>query len=121
MSFPAPNPEGGFTLFVNVTVKPDQVDEFLKHFYEAFEKVSAEPECLSFEVFRYQDEPNHFKWVENWGKSKEWFFEHQITKPYMKPYIEATDHLFIGEKKLEILERFGGEWARSKEGVYKQS
>lgn len=38
----------------------------------------------------------------------------------MKPYTEATDPLHIGEKEWEILERFGGEWARAKEGVYKK-
>lgn len=37
----------------------------------------------------------------------------------MKPYTEATDHLLIGGKQLEILERFGGDWARAQEGVYK--
>ncbi|KAF4548360.1 Hypothetical protein D9617_29g007380 [Elsinoe fawcettii] len=121
MSFPAPKAESGFTLIVNVTVQPDKVDEFLHHFYDAVEKVAAEPECLSFEVFRYPNEPNKFKWLENWGKSTEWFWEHQFTKSYMKPYLEATDPLLVGEKTFEIVERLGGSWARAKEGIYQRS
>lgn len=75
MSFPQPEKSDGFTLVVNATVQPDKLDEFLEHFWKVVKLVSAEPECLSFEVFRYPEEPNKLKWVENWSKSKEWFFE----------------------------------------------
>ncbi|KAH8771808.1 hypothetical protein F5883DRAFT_45431 [Diaporthe sp. PMI_573] len=121
MSFPQPEKHEGFTLVVTTTVQPGKLDEFLDHFWKVVKLVSSEPECLSFEVFRYSDEPDKLKWIENWGKSKEWFFENQITKGYMKPYLEATDRLLVGGKQWEILERFGGEWARAKESVYKQA
>ncbi|KAG8159203.1 hypothetical protein KVR01_010864 [Diaporthe batatas] len=121
MSFPRPEKSDGFTLIVNITVKEGKLDEFLEHFWKAFKLVSAEPECLSFEVFRYPGEPNKLKWIENWSKSKEWFFENQFTKDYMKPYIEATDGLLIGERQFEIVERFGGDWAIAQEGVYKKA
>lgn len=75
MSFPQAEKSEGFTIVVTTTVKPGKVDEFLEHFWQAFKLVSAEPECLSFELFRYPDEPNKLKWVENWSKSKEWFLE----------------------------------------------
>lgn len=39
----------------------------------------------------------------------------------MKPYTEATDSLLTGGKQFEIVERFGGDWAVSKEGAYKKS
>ncbi|KAL1639884.1 hypothetical protein SLS58_007471 [Diplodia intermedia] len=117
-SFPQPEKHEGFTLVVSATIKPDKVDEWLAQFWPAFDTVSAEPECLSFEVFRYPDQPNKIKWVENWSKSVEWFMEHQITKPYMKQYMEATDPLLLGEREKEVWERFGGKWARAQEGVY---
>ncbi|EKG20362.1 Antibiotic biosynthesis monooxygenase [Macrophomina phaseolina MS6] len=166
MPYPAPATAGGFTLYVTATIQPDKVDEFLSHFYAAFEKVAAEPECLSFEVFRVQGEPNKIKWVENWSMSTEWFMQvrcprlpfsfqshtplslcsgfsnrrmgieanvaaillifsrddlkHQATKPYMKPYTEATDKLLVGEKQWEVWERFGGKWAKAQEGVYEK-
>ncbi|KAF4304103.1 Antibiotic biosynthesis monooxygenase [Botryosphaeria dothidea] len=120
MAFPTPDHAGGFTVIVTATIQPDKVDEFLSHFYVAFEKVASEPECLSFEVFRAQGEPNKIKWMENWSKSIEWFMQHQATKPYMKPYMEATDPLLIGEKQWEVMERFGGKWAKAQEGVYEK-
>lgn len=75
MSFPQAEKSEGFTLVITTTVQPDKVDEFLGHFWHVFKLVSAEPECLSFELFRFPDEPNKLKWVENWAKSKEWFLE----------------------------------------------
>lgn len=75
MSFPQAEKSEGFTLVITTTVQPDKVDEFLGHFWHVFKLVSAEPECLSFELFRFPDEPNKLKWVENWSKSKEWFLE----------------------------------------------
>lgn len=39
----------------------------------------------------------------------------------MKPYMEATDHLLVDGKQWEVLERFGGDWALAKEGVYKKA
>lgn len=121
MSFPQPEKSDGFTLIVNTTVQEGKLDEFLEHFWKVFKLVSAEPECLSFEVFGYPGEPNKLKWIENWSKSKEWFFENQLNKDYMKPYTEATDGLLVGGKQFEIVERFGGDWAVSKEGAYKKS
>ncbi|KAL1860256.1 hypothetical protein Daus18300_009310 [Diaporthe australafricana] len=120
MSFPQREKSEGFTLVVTVTVQPDKVDEWLGHFWKIFNIVSAEPECLSFELFRFADKPNKMKWVENWSKSAEWFMTQQATKDYMKPYMEVTDPLLTGEKEWEILERFGGDWARAQEGVYKK-
>lgn len=75
MSFPQPEKSEGFTLVITTTVKPDKLDEFLESFWKVYKLVSAEPECLSFEIFRFPDEPNKLKWVENWSKSKEWFLE----------------------------------------------
>ncbi|KAI3394934.1 hypothetical protein diail_2106, partial [Diaporthe ilicicola] len=120
MSFPQMEKSDGFTLVVTVTVQPDKVDEWQGHFWTAFGRASAEPECLSFEVFRFKGEPNKFKWVENWSKSTEWFMADQATKDYMKSYFEASDPLLVGERGWEILERYGGEWARAQEGVYKK-
>ncbi|KAB2578418.1 hypothetical protein DBV05_g3034 [Lasiodiplodia theobromae] len=120
MSYPQPEKHGGFTLIVTATIQPDKVDEWLSHFWPAFERVSNEPECLSFELFRYPDEPNKVKWVESWSKSKEWFLENQFTKAYMKPYLDATDKLMIGEKQWEVVERFGGKWSAAREGAYEK-
>lgn len=52
--------------------------------------------------------------------TESYLVQHQATKPYMKPYMEATDPLLIEEKQWEVLERFGGKWAKAQEGVYEK-
>lgn len=71
MSVPPQEETGGFSLIVTVTVQPDKYDEWLKHSWTAFQHVTAEPECLSFEIFSVEGEPNKIKWVETWSKSLE--------------------------------------------------
>lgn len=92
MSYPQPEKHGGFTLIVTATIQPDKVDEWLSIFWPAFEKVSNEPECLSFELFRYPDEPNKVKWVENWSKSKEWFMEVSSCYFFFFPFPAVIRH-----------------------------
>lgn len=75
MSYPQPEKSDGFSIIVTTTVQPGKLDEFLEQFYHVFKLASAEPECLSFELFRFPDEPNKLKWVENWSKSIQWFLE----------------------------------------------
>lgn len=74
-SYPQPTQQDGFSIIVTATVQPDRLDEFLAHFHVAVQKSAAEPECLSFEVFRSPEEPNKLKWVETWSKSTAWFLE----------------------------------------------
>lgn len=71
MSVPAQEETGGFSLIVTVTIQPDKYDEWLKHSWETFKHVTAEPDCLSFEIFSVPGEPNKVKWVESWSKSLE--------------------------------------------------
>lgn len=71
MSVPPQEETGGFSLIVTITVQPDKYDEWLKHSWTAFKHVTAEPDCLSFEIFSVPGEPNKVKWVESWSKSLE--------------------------------------------------
>lgn len=68
-------PERGFSLHVNITIDPSNVDAFLAAFRPVYEAVVAEPDCSFFEVFYSLDEPGVFRFVENWNKSREWFLE----------------------------------------------
>lgn len=71
MSVPPQKETDGFSLIVTVTIQPDKYDEWLKYSWETFKHVTAEPECLSFEMFSVPGEPNKVKWVESWSKSLE--------------------------------------------------
>ena len=61
----------GISLHVSVTIAPEQIDEFLSHFKVCFDAVTAEPECIFFEVFHDAEHPGHFRWVEDWSKDVE--------------------------------------------------
>lgn len=71
MSVPPQEETNGFSLIVTVTVQPDKYDEWLKHSWTIFQHVTADPDCLSFEIFSVKGEPNKIKWVETWSKSLE--------------------------------------------------
>ena len=61
----------GISLHVSVTIAPEHIDEFLSHYKACFDAVTAEPECMFFEVFHDAEHPGHFRWVEDWNKDVE--------------------------------------------------
>lgn len=93
MSVPQPEETGGFSLIVTVTIQPDKYDEWLRHSWETFKLVTAEPDCLSFEMFSVPGEPNKVKWVESWGKSLE-----AVMAVSSFPFL-LVDHLLFGGLK----------------------
>ena len=58
----------GISLHVSVAIAPEHIDEFLSHYKACFDAVTAEPECIFFEVFHDAEHPGHFRWVEDWNK-----------------------------------------------------
>lgn len=97
----------GFSLHVTVHIAPENVDNFLAAFKTIFDVVSAEPECVFFEVYRAPDQPGKLSWVENWSKDAQWFMQHQITKPYYKEYLEFTEPMFLKPREAVVLEPVG--------------
>lgn len=61
-----------FSLQVTVYFKPEDVPKFYEAMKPVFEKVTAEPECLYFEMFEDPSEPGKISWIENWAKSPHW-------------------------------------------------
>lgn len=102
----------GFSLHLDVTVAPENVDKFLAAFKPCYEAVIAEPENTFFEVFQEADQPGHFRIVENWSKGKDWFMAVQLTKDYYKPYLEATESMWIKPREFKLMDRMAPEWTR---------
>ncbi|KAI1773491.1 hypothetical protein F4818DRAFT_443329 [Hypoxylon cercidicola] len=100
-------PSQGISLHVTVHIAPENVDRFLVAFKAIFDVVAAEPECTFFEVYRSPEEPGKISWVENWSKDRQWFVEHQITKPYYKEYFEVTEPMFLKPREATMLEPVG--------------
>ncbi|KAL8795797.1 MAG: hypothetical protein Q9182_007486 [Xanthomendoza sp. 2 TL-2023] len=98
------------SLHVSIHISPTNLPTFLSHFKTCFQLAAAEPECTYFEVFIDPEDAGHLCWVENWGRGREWFMSEQITKPYYKPYLEATEPMFIKPREFAFYERLGEEW-----------
>jgi quinol monooxygenase YgiN len=106
------------SLHVHITVAPENAELFLSHLKPCYDVVSAEPECIFFEVFQNPAAPGDFKFVETWNASPEWFQTVQLTKDYYKPYLAATEPLWIKPRTFEIWERMpGNAWISVKEGL----
>ncbi|KAL8383510.1 hypothetical protein RB595_010627 [Gaeumannomyces hyphopodioides] len=97
----------GFSVVVTAEAKPGKADALLEIFQRVRSIVSAEPECVLFELFRTDENPNKFVWFETWTATVEWFMQDQVTKPYMKAYekeLELGD-ILVGGRDIKFLER----------------
>ncbi|KAK5625829.1 hypothetical protein RRF57_001545 [Xylaria bambusicola] len=101
----------GMSLHVTVYVDPENVDGFFTAFKPVFDKVTAEPECLFFEVYLTPSTPGKISWVENWSKSPDWFLKEQITKDYYKEYFAVTESMFTKPREFQFLERLGDKYS----------
>ena len=56
----------GVSLHVTIKIAPENLPIFFEAFEPIFEKVVAEPECVSFMVYQSPDDPGTLTWVEDW-------------------------------------------------------
>lgn len=95
------------TLFVDFYIHTDRIEEWKTAHRPVWEACAAEPECLYFDVFYNANDPGHFRLVEIWNASQEWFEKHQLTKPYYKTLWEGSKPTWRKEFKIEYLQRLG--------------
>ncbi|KAK3709345.1 hypothetical protein LTR37_010906 [Vermiconidia calcicola] len=103
-----------FSLHVTIYLKAEDVPTFFEAFRPAFDAVSAEPECVYFELFQDPADPGTISWIENWERSPEWLMTNQIPKDYYKPYFAATEPLFVRPREFKMLKRVGAPYVVSK-------
>jgi autoinducer 2-degrading protein len=72
-----------YCVTVQMLVKADQVDAFLKHTLHNAENARKEPGCLRFDVLRHETEPQKFFFYEVY-KSLDDFKAHQTTAHYLQ-------------------------------------
>ena len=95
------------TLFVDFYIKQDRVDEFKEAHRPVWAACAREPECLLFDVFQDPLQPGHFRFVEVWNASREWFETKQLTKPYYATLWEKSEPTYERERELQYFEREG--------------
>ncbi|TFK35582.1 hypothetical protein BDQ12DRAFT_688005 [Crucibulum laeve] len=95
----------GIILHNTLHIDPTKIDEYLKHLRPAWKAVCAEPECDFFEVSTNPQEPGVYRFTEGWNASLEWLITIQANKEYYKPYLAATEPLYIKPRVLEVFNR----------------
>jgi len=95
------------TLFVDFHVQPSRVEEWKAAHRPVWEACSREPECLLFDVFHDPQDPCHFRLVEVWGASREWFETKQLTKPYYDELWKKSKPCLERDADLQYYEREG--------------
>jgi len=98
-------------LNVTITVSPENTSKFLEALKPCWEKVTAESECLFFDVFQDPTKPGRFKFLEVWSEDRKWFEEVQMKKAYYVPYVEVTVPMYTEERMMEFYEREEGWFA----------
>jgi autoinducer 2-degrading protein len=72
-----------FTVIVNLTVRPDRVDEFLDGIRaNALATLRGEPGCLRFDVHRSTEQPNQFLLYEIYTSPGAFYTEHRNAPHY---------------------------------------
>lgn len=73
MSLPTNLPDlPTFSLHVTVHIRPTDVEAFFRTMQPCFEAVTAEPECVYFEIYQDPEDSGKISWVENWNATPEW-------------------------------------------------
>ena len=73
-----------FTVIVNLTVRPDRVEEFLDGIHaNALASVRDEPGCLRFDVHRSTEQPHRFVLYEIYASPGAFYTQHRNDPHYV--------------------------------------
>ena len=97
------------TLFVNFYIQPHLIPQWKAAHRPVWEACGQELECLLFDVFEDPNEAGHFRLLEVWNATREWFETVQLKKEYYgKLWEESRPTWRIGkEVEIEYWERLG--------------
>ena len=62
----------GLSLHVTLHIDPSQLSGFFAALKPCYDAVTAEPECVFFEVYQDPNVPGKIHFVEDWNASAEW-------------------------------------------------
>ncbi|KAF2101297.1 hypothetical protein NA57DRAFT_72739 [Rhizodiscina lignyota] len=94
------------TLFVTFYIDPAKIEEWKEAHRPVWAACACEPECLLFDVFE-DPSSGRFRLVEVWSKDREWFEQHQLTKPYYATLWQKSRSTWTKEVEIEYFERLG--------------
>ncbi|KAK3114710.1 hypothetical protein LTR53_006721 [Teratosphaeriaceae sp. CCFEE 6253] len=101
------SPTNHLTLFVDLHIHPAQIPAWKAAHRPVWAACAREPRCLLFDVFHDPAVAGHFRLVEIWDATREWFEREQLTKGYYAELWEASRPTWEREVRIEYWERLG--------------
>jgi len=68
-----------------------------------FDKITAEPKCVYFNVLESSLQPGRVKLVEIWDAPKEFIMDELTQRDWYRPFIDEVAKLLIQPREFEIL------------------
>jgi len=100
--------QGPWCLHISLELKSEHVDKFLLKFSELARHVEAnEPETLSYEIGRSDQQPNKFIIVERYSKKEFLADPHQTSEPFkkFKEWMNANEEMFVSKEGFSFYEQ----------------
>ncbi|KIW74459.1 hypothetical protein Z517_12399 [Fonsecaea pedrosoi CBS 271.37] len=98
-----------FIIHVTLFFAPEHAPLALDACRTLFSEAWKDPRLDFCQVVQDADEPGTIRIQEEWNASRRYLDEVQLHKPYYIPYLQATEHLWIKPRVIEIFERLS-EW-----------
>ncbi|KEF57395.1 uncharacterized protein A1O9_05312 [Exophiala aquamarina CBS 119918] len=95
-------------IHVTLYFAPENVPIALEACKALFEEAWKEPQLDFCQVVQHVDEPGIIRIQEAWNASRKYLDEVQLHKSYYAPYLEATQHLWLRPREIQIFERISG-------------
>ena len=93
-------PSTTLILNIKITISPTSIPVFFDYFRTCFAHVVKESELIYFVVGQNPNVPGEIWWSEGWDcPGEEWLREVQLKREYYKPYLEATEGMFLKDSK----------------------
>lgn len=107
----------GISIQVDIYIKPNEFEEYLRVFKPFYDKITQENELTYFEVFQEgmdqqegDGDPGHIRFIECFSKDRDWFLNEFRKRDYIQEYEKATKHFWIAPRSWLIYDRLAPEW-----------
>jgi quinol monooxygenase YgiN len=97
------------TVVVTFKIRPGEEERFKTALLAHLPACVAEPTCRRMWFYEDPDDPTRFMLYEDWDDRDE-FLEVQLKRPYRRPYMEATEHLWESPRVTTLWRRVSTEW-----------
>ncbi|WP_158621285.1 putative quinol monooxygenase [Dyella dinghuensis] len=89
-----------YVLTVQLSIKREQVEDFLRELSALRALIEREPDCLRFDVLQDAACPESIMLVEAWT-SRDYFEQVQLKRPYYTPYLARVQPTWAKDRRMQ--------------------